>query len=174
MTRVYVRDLATWRCSKCQEDKPQADFPKSGDRAIGRPSYCKPCQREWGRAYREANREKIRAAAIRQRKERIARNGQLELRREWNNSLRSVFGITADEYDAMVADQGGRCGICRRAEKLDRRLAVDHDRRCCPGKKSCGKCVRGLLCANCNLKLGAFELYADKFVSWRDRRRVHV
>jgi hypothetical protein len=31
---------------------------------------------------------------------------------------------------------------------------VDHDHTCCPGKKSCGKCIRGFLCRACNSFIG--------------------
>lgn len=37
------------------------------------------------------------------------------------------------------------------------RLAVDHDHECCPGQHSCGKCVRGFLCDQCNTGVGMFR-----------------
>ncbi|MFO0417777.1 MAG: endonuclease VII domain-containing protein [Planctomycetota bacterium] len=66
------------------------------------------------------------------------------------------FGLTNENYEAMWSAQNGRCAACGRpeAECGKYRLAVDHDHRCCPGKRSCGRCVRGLLCAACNTALG--------------------
>lgn len=67
------------------------------------------------------------------------------------------YGIGIADYDAMLADQGGVCAICRRAETSivrrgvnedTRRLAVDHDH-------TTGE-VRGLLCADCNRAIGLF------------------
>jgi hypothetical protein len=45
------------------------------------------------------------------------------------------------------------CGICSGPGPLQ----VDHDHACCPGKYSCGACVRGFLCNNCNNGLGRFK-----------------
>jgi hypothetical protein len=55
------------------------------------------------------------------------------------------FGLTADQYEAMLAAQGGGCAICR-WKQTARRLAVDHCH-------TTGK-VRGLLCTRCNCAIG--------------------
>lgn len=62
----------------------------------------------------------------------------------------SVYTLPIDEYHQLKEFQGGKCAICQRATGATRRLAVDHDHTCCPGKTSCGTCVRGLLCGPCN------------------------
>lgn len=58
--------------------------------------------------------------------------------------LETVYGITRDDYDRMLAEQDGRCAICQNKPRK-RRLAVDHDH-------ATGE-VRGLLCTRCNQKL---------------------
>lgn len=63
--------------------------------------------------------------------------------------LRLTYGIEPGDYDRMLAEQGGRCAICLR-KPGKKRLAVDHDHKCCSGPTSCGECVRGLLCTRCN------------------------
>jgi Recombination endonuclease VII len=62
--------------------------------------------------------------------------------------LQKQFGLTPADYAAMLAEQGGVCGICR-TEPVDRRLAVDH----CKFTRF----IRGLLCHNCNLGNGHFN-----------------
>lgn len=70
---------------------------------------------------------------------------------------RHMFNLSLDDYNEMFADQGGRCAICGDPPSDARALAVDHDHSCCSGKRSCGGCVRGLLCIRCNTALGAFR-----------------
>lgn len=71
------------------------------------------------------------------------------------------YKMTIEQYDELFERQGGVCAICRvpaaEAAKDNRKLCVDHDHSCCPGQRSCGKCVRGLLCNHCNPKLWVLE-----------------
>lgn len=67
------------------------------------------------------------------------------------------YGIPGQRYRELLAAQGGVCAVCRGVCGTGRDLAVDHDHACCPGDKSCGKCVRGLLCGNCNMGIGLLK-----------------
>lgn len=60
------------------------------------------------------------------------------------------YGITADEFNAMVAAQENACAICQKngATERHRRLSVDHDHQT--------NKVRELLCDDCNVGLGHF------------------
>lgn len=99
----------------------------------------------YGRAYYANNRERIRAVN-RQERDPIKLRG-------WQ--LKRKYNLTYEQYLEMLEAQGGVCAIC--ANTAARDLHVDHDHSCCPGQHSCGKCVRGLLCARCNPALGAFN-----------------
>jgi len=71
-----------------------------------------------------------------------------------NAHVLKTYGLTEDEYAALLAFQGGTCAIPRcRARGVVKRLAVDHDHACCPGPISCGRCVRGLVCGPHNQEL---------------------
>ena len=59
--------------------------------------------------------------------------------------LKLSYGLTVEQYEALVSAQGGLCAICA-SDGGGRRLAVDHCH-------ATGK-VRGLLCLNCNTALG--------------------
>ena len=91
-------------------------------------------------------------------------NHQWCLRCRRDVHLRRLYNITINGYEALLEAQGGVCAACHEQEKrIDKRigrprsLAVDHDHACCPGKRSCGKCIRGLLCSRCNPVLGEVE-----------------
>jgi hypothetical protein len=77
-------------------------------------------------------------------------------------AYRGRYGI---DFDAMWDSQSGLCLLCGEPMQPKGRQAdsvcVDHDKRCCPGHKSCGKCVRGLIHWRCNLLLGYARDSAD-------------
>lgn len=89
------------------------------------------------------------------------------------------MGITAEEYDWLLALQDGVCAIHKGPETGQGAVyfSVDHDHACCPPKKSgqthcCKKCIRGLLCRNCNLMVGLAEKVGQawRFAEYLPRR----
>ena len=71
----------------------------------------------------------------------------------WRSVARK-YGLSRAQYGELFASQGGVCAICKKPPSASRQLAVDHDHRCCPEDMTCGKCIRGLLCTDCNYLLG--------------------
>jgi hypothetical protein len=75
-------------------------------------------------------------------------------------NLKVRHNMTPEQYDELLAFQGGVCYICRRAKGTTRALSVDHDhaiaREFCthPHDESCINCWRGLTCSTCNKMLG--------------------
>lgn len=66
------------------------------------------------------------------------------------NQLKLKYNLTVGGYDKMLQHQQGCCAICGiHQSELKKRLFVDHDHK--TGK------VRGLLCINCNCRLGVLE-----------------
>jgi hypothetical protein len=60
------------------------------------------------------------------------------------------YAITADEYNTILAEQGGRCAICHATHPGVglTHFAVDHDHA------EEDRNVRGLLCSRCNQAIG--------------------
>ena len=72
-------------------------------------------------------------------------------RKELNRNYMKKFGITLDEYDALLREQDGTCFICCKYPR-SKRLAVDHDHAL--EAEGMRESVRGLLCRDCNEYLG--------------------
>lgn len=71
------------------------------------------------------------------------------------------YGLTPTAYAALLALHNNRCGMCG-ASFDEVTPFIDHDHRCCADEmRSCGKCVRGLLCFRCNTALGYIERYTE-------------
>jgi hypothetical protein len=71
------------------------------------------------------------------------------------NHLKRNFHITQARFDELLLAQGGKCKTCNSLDPGGMgAFHIDHDHNCCPGKKCCGKCIRGLLCQLCNDLIG--------------------
>ena len=114
------------RCPDCGESKPEDEFPRNKNYRDGRHPYCKPCHNARGK---ESKRRLYGGS------------------RQYH--LKHRYGIGADEFDQLVARQGGVCAICGREAPEH----VDHDHL--TGE------VRGILCFNCNGGLGQFRDSTD-------------
>ncbi len=69
-----------------------------------------------------------------------------------------LYGITSEQFAAMLESQNGRCAICKTSEPSGKgNWHVDHCH-------SSGK-VRGLLCHFCNLMLGNAKDDVDRLTA---------
>lgn len=78
--------------------------------------------------------------------------------------LKHRYGLTLEDRQQMLVDQSGCCYLCGDALDIsqNRKIHTDHDRSCCPGSRSCGKCIRGLSCEHCNRGIGMFNDDPDR------------
>lgn len=131
MRVVRARTVETIECTRCLVTKPEEDFP-TGRR------QCKKCRTELKTIWNKSHRAQHLAAKAREQRKRL-------------------YGVTEEKFNTMVMSQTG-CAICGAPEPGGRGAwHIDHDHSCCPGIKSCGKCIRGLLCLACNMRLGVVE-----------------
>ncbi len=143
------------QCRVCGELKPLDDFYKSAGMRDGYRNDCKVCNLAARAAkyaenpvpyiarvkrWQQENAERLNAyhREYRQRPERKTRERETYLLRK--------YGITLEDYDRRLEEQGGVCAICKEARPEERTLHVDHDH--VTGK------IRGLLCFRCNNAIG--------------------
>ena len=138
-------------CTRCLEDKDDSLFSRHRKGPGGLQWNCKACCAAYAKQYGAANRKR---GNMRVRKWERRNPGKVREKNERKNLL--AHGITQDEYDLLLASQGGVCAICR-GPSDKRRFSIDHDHACCPGPTSCGGCVRGLLCQRCNAGIGMLK-----------------
>ena len=120
------------KCSRCKERKPIEQFYVN--KKLGLPeSQCKACHALAAKRWREKSKAKIQAIG-----------------RLYN------YQLTPEAFKALLKKQYNKCAICGVLFTLTIKPYIDHNHACCPGARSCGKCVRGLLCVGCNGALGNF------------------
>jgi hypothetical protein len=124
------------------------------------PEERKVKQKEWSAKWRANNKEKHKEHCAKWRannreqdlankakyraenKEKIAEGYRRHV-------LQKEYGLSKEDYDRMLEEQGGICAICKKPCATKRSLAVDHDH--VSGK------IRGLLCRACNVVLGLMK-----------------
>jgi len=155
------------RCSKCGELKPLGEYYAAKGCKDGLRGDCKACFsarakvryaaksdeiKAYVNAWRRENREHVRAWQKQYNAGRKRENRDTHLRR--------TFGITLEDFEAMLAAQGGGCAICGRPAPEGTSLHVDHDHET--------GVVRGLLCFTCNGALGMLTENEDHLLRAAD------
>lgn len=171
--------IESHRCPRCDTVKPASEFNRNLSTKSGLQTWCRTCARirtperrardiAASKARRDANPERERERTRAYRLEHLAEESARAVARRRTKT----YGLAPGRWEAMLVQQHGRCAVCEREFVAEPH--VDHDRSCCPGRTSCGKCVRSLLCANCNKALGLF--YEDtkilaRAISYLERPR---
>src|SRR4051812_36828660 len=150
------------RCVKCGVMKSLAEFYAERSARDGRRNDCKACNlaakaarhaanpapgRERAKQWNRDNAERYAA-----RMEQYRQSGKKKVA-DRKSHLKRTFGLTVEQYDEMLAAQGGGCAICRCPPREDSSLHVDHDHR--TGR------VRGILCFRCNNAIGDLDESID-------------
>jgi len=106
-----------------------------------------------GRLTCSAECKKVQVA--RKRSERPRTDYDRDYQRKY--TLQSKYGLTVEQYEAMVTAQDGKCAICTDVLTPGRDTHVDHNHT--TGEN------RGLLCNNCNLALGHMADDANRLLA---------
>ena len=125
-------------CKKCRMVKDISEYHKNKVTSDGLHTYCKTCRNV--------------------KDKRISRYAGLSNKEA--NRQRQIFhkyGLTIAEYNSMLASGCGACG--------DVATTIDHDHSCCPTVRTCGKCIRGVLCHKCNLLEGKLSTNKDRVIA---------
>jgi hypothetical protein len=122
-------------CVRCGEEKHLDLFAKGKNYRDGRRGTCKQCHTSYMIDYYNKNPDKKAAKA------------KLNSGKDTNWKRHKI--AETDFYE-MVDKYNGKCYAC----KINRATNIDHDHGCCPGVRSCGSCIRGILCNQCNTALG--------------------
>lgn len=144
-------------CTRCQEWCFWEQFPPNTRAKDHRDSRCHRCRADVQSQRRLDDPEKSKEIRKRHYYKYQDKHKAYGITRNKSGVARALkYGLTLEQLDGMYEAQDYRCAWCGRHESEcpKQKLCVDHDHDCCPGYKSCGKCVRRLLCDDCNMVEG--------------------
>lgn len=151
--QFMAADGALKWCPLCKRLLPAGEFFKNKRAWDGLYDRCKECASALASAghrkrledpgYREQRRQ--RAAEWREAAKADGR--MVALNKKY--SLKQLYGMSTEQFEAMLAAQRHRCAICLCRFENSRDAHVDHDHAT--------GVVRGLLCTHCNNGLGRFR-----------------
>lgn len=96
----------------------------------------------------DKKREARIAAQLKYRLSAHGRKNRTEYKRKW--ALKTMYGITVEQYNAIFSSQNGCCAICQKHQsEFSRPLGVDHNHKT--------KAIRELLCNHCNAAIGSLK-----------------
>lgn len=134
------------KCTKCEKLKPLNQYNK-GNGSDSLHSWCKNCnytnRREWNKANPERNTAQ---------------------------RLYAKYRLRPEELQELLDLRDNKCEICSKEFTTRASYHIDHDHSCCFGAKSCGQCIRGILCAGCNTKVWWYELHFYSIAKYLDKK----
>ena len=114
-------------CPGCCSELSLESFHKNANSKDGYQGWCKNCKNAGWKSSRKYDSKTAKKDGIYYR-----------------------YKLTIEQYSAMILSG---CEVCGTMENLH----IDHDHNCCNGVKTCGKCIRGILCINCNQAEGKLK-----------------
>ena len=130
-------------CTQCHIAKAPREYHKNSRTRDGLTPACAACRNKLHREY--VRRPEVAAAKLEY--ERNYKRTRPEHYRAKRRKMK--YGITSEQFDALMLKQRGVCAICFMSPEPGRALDVDHHHG--------SGIVRGLLCRRCNNGIGLFD-----------------
>ena len=120
---VAPPDPTTKRCATCKAVLARSSFSRNPNNTDGQSYDCRQCVRRHNKLYYS----------------RVGHTKHIERK----------YGISRDDFIAMLNEQGNACAICRSPQHGGKNWHVDHDHTT--------GINRGILCSGCNLGIGGMR-----------------